>query len=408
MRYKLFAVICLLVGLCSAFALFVFKEDKNEIPILMYHHLSENGPYNTMTITPERFKFDMDYLKRFGFTPLLPADLIDIYENRRSMPVRPVMIVFDDGYLSNYTYAYPILKETGMKASITLITNLITENNSESESFLSWKQAKEMRDSGIVDIGSHSHNLHNPDNEGNFTTGEQTNGVQRFKDETEEEYEKRVGTDLEKSLNLIEENTSKPAILFSYPFGATDKWFTELPQYTTIAVSVTTQFKIASIKDGITNLPRLRVDMNTTLGSLKEIVKISRRKVKAYPNELEIMVNDKKSTIASYKINDENYIRIRNLADLLKDTPYCFDISWSSENNSTEITTNKKYTGPVDTSMPGNSSFYTVPMDNETYFDGVNRCITSFQINKNTYYRLADLSAILGFKLENDCIITTK
>lgn len=59
-----------------------------------------------MTITGERFQEDMEYLEYNGYTPLLSADLIDIRAGRKSMPERPVMITFDDGYRSNYDIAY--------------------------------------------------------------------------------------------------------------------------------------------------------------------------------------------------------------------------------------------------------------------------------------------------------------
>ena len=63
-----------------------------------------------MTITVDRFRLDMEFLKEFGFTPLLPAELVAITQSKQPLPEKPIMITFDDGYHSNYEYAYPICK----------------------------------------------------------------------------------------------------------------------------------------------------------------------------------------------------------------------------------------------------------------------------------------------------------
>ena len=83
----------------------------NSLTILMYHDLTNDpGRTNSMTITVDRFRLDMEFLKEFGFTPLLPAELVAITQSKQPLPEKPIMITFDDGYHSNYEYAYPILQ----------------------------------------------------------------------------------------------------------------------------------------------------------------------------------------------------------------------------------------------------------------------------------------------------------
>ena len=105
----------------------------------MYHNLTNDpSAVTSMTITGERFQEDMEYLEYNGYTPLLSADLINIRAGKESMPERPVMITFDDGYRSNYDIAYPILQKTGMKAVIALIGKSIRANdNTEANRFFS-------------------------------------------------------------------------------------------------------------------------------------------------------------------------------------------------------------------------------------------------------------------------------
>ena len=246
-------------------------SSRMEIPILMYHNLTDDpSAVTSMTITGARFREDMNYLADNGYTPLLSADLIAIRAGEKSMPAKPVMITFDDGYRSNYDIAYPILRETGMKAVIAVIGNSIRTDDSTEPNrlFLTWGEAAEMADSGAVELGSHTYNLHNPQC-GGLTAPDGINGVQRLRGESRAAYDARVGQDLRRSLDLIEQNTDQQQVLFfAYPFGAYDEWFDPLLEQNGIRVSVTTAPHMADIRHQLTNLPRFRVTMETPLSGL--------------------------------------------------------------------------------------------------------------------------------------------
>lgn len=203
-----------LFGLTGAFFVSCIScsaaNTASKVPILMYHNLTNDpSAVTSMTITGERFQEDMEYLEYNGYTPLLSADLIDIRAGKEAMPERPVMITFDDGYRSNYDIAYPILQKTGMKAVIALIGKSIraNDNTEANRFFLKWDEAAEMADSGLVELASHTYNLHNPQY-GGLTAPDGINGIQRLKGESQAAYNKRVGEDLKQSIDLITQNTN--------------------------------------------------------------------------------------------------------------------------------------------------------------------------------------------------------
>ena len=69
-----------------------------KMPVLMYHDLTNDpAKTNSMTITGERFRLDMEFLKEFGYTPLLPADLIVIRQGTMELPENTVMITLEVG-----------------------------------------------------------------------------------------------------------------------------------------------------------------------------------------------------------------------------------------------------------------------------------------------------------------------
>ncbi len=264
-----------LFGLTGAFFVSCIScsaaNTASKVPILMYHNLTNDpSAVTSMTITGERFQEDMEYLEYNGYTPLLSADLINIRAGKESMPERPVMITFDDGYRSNYDIAYPILQKTGMKAVIALIGKSIraNDNTEANRFFLKWDEAAEMADSGLVELASHTYNLHNPQY-GGLTAPDGINGIQRLKGESQAAYNKRVGEDLKQSIDLITQNTNQKNVLFfAYPFGARDGWMQPLLQKNGIQVSVLTNTGTASIRRRLTDLPRYRITMDTKLSDI--------------------------------------------------------------------------------------------------------------------------------------------
>ena len=122
--------------------------NEPQIPIYMYHAISENPRKGNkeMYVTPKDFEAHLIHLKEEGYDAVFADEIKDItgYD-------RKVIITFDDGYTDNYTVAYPILKKYNMKATIFVIADRIG-----TDGYMTEKQLKELADSGIISIQSHS------------------------------------------------------------------------------------------------------------------------------------------------------------------------------------------------------------------------------------------------------------
>ncbi|MCD6289881.1 MAG: polysaccharide deacetylase family protein, partial [Anaerolineae bacterium] len=129
------------------------------VPILMYHHISAPPPgadkYRIdLSVPPDRFESHLQLLKEQGYTTISLRELIYHLTRGTSLPPRPIVLTFDDGYQDNYTNAFPLLKKYGFKATFFLITDFITEQR---PGYMTWQQIKEMANAGM-EIGSHSRN----------------------------------------------------------------------------------------------------------------------------------------------------------------------------------------------------------------------------------------------------------
>lgn len=195
-------------------------DDEGEIrmAVLMYHSINSNPKKSgTYVITPAAFEKDLTYLRDAGYHTVVMSDIIAYVQEGKPLPIKPVMITFDDGYYNNYLNAYPLLKKYGMKAVISIIVgetdrySALCENR-ENYSHVTWNMVNEMIDSGAIEIQNHSYNLHK-------VTGPRR-GICQKKGESEENYLESVGQDLKKAQDRIAEMTGWRPNTFTYPFGS--------------------------------------------------------------------------------------------------------------------------------------------------------------------------------------------
>ncbi len=200
-------------------------NDKSNIgiklPIIMYHHICKlDNRLNDFTIKPEQFEKDMLYLKEKGYETISVKQLLDYINNDIPLPEKPIMITFDDGHESFYEYIYPMLKRYDLKAVLSVVGSY-TDTYSENEdhninySYLTWKQINEMANSGYVEIGNHTYDLH--------STNKGRAGCNKKSDESIDKYREFLSRDVLKLQEKITNYTGYNFGIFTYPFGRFSK-----------------------------------------------------------------------------------------------------------------------------------------------------------------------------------------
>lgn len=238
-----------------------------QVPVLMYHdisYLSEQGS-GYYSQTPERFKQQLQELKDAGFHTVFFSQLIDYVENGTPLPSKPIVITLDDGYRSNYEYAYPILRELDMKAEISLIGGAMQYTSWG----LKWDDVQEMADSGLVSFQCHTNQMH-----GDHTAEGGRLGVLKAPGESWQEYVETLGADTVHILDLIETKTGTRPVTFTYPRG---KWNSMAEAVVTglgCKASVTTKDGIAVVTQGDPSSLHLmdRIGMDFRNGSVVSVL----------------------------------------------------------------------------------------------------------------------------------------
>ena len=143
-----------------------FRKNQNKksadvkIPILLYHDfvktVPETDPDQFQYInTPESFEENINTLLKNGYTFLSMQELYYASNGAIEVPEKPILITFDDGYISNYEWIFPILKKYQVKASIFVVTDRAGKKIDGKE-YIGWDAYREMQNSGLVEIFSHS------------------------------------------------------------------------------------------------------------------------------------------------------------------------------------------------------------------------------------------------------------
>jgi peptidoglycan/xylan/chitin deacetylase (PgdA/CDA1 family) len=126
------------------------------VPIIVYHsvrpkYFAEPKYQDDLDITPEMFEKHLMYFRDNDYTSVSFDDLADYFSSgSSSLPSKPIILSFDDGWENQYNYAFPLLKKYNMTATFFVFTNAIGKPH-----YLTWDEINEMILSGNK-VGSHS------------------------------------------------------------------------------------------------------------------------------------------------------------------------------------------------------------------------------------------------------------
>lgn len=147
------------------------------IPIIYYHSVAPKqlNFWNRYWLTLELKYFEehLKYFKKNNYKSLLLDEYLDI-KHSNSTNKKYFLLTFDDGYLDNFIYVYPLLKKYGFKGTIFVNPEFVDEKSTPRKTlfdywdnkaslrdianwgFLNWEEMREMQESGTIDIQSHT------------------------------------------------------------------------------------------------------------------------------------------------------------------------------------------------------------------------------------------------------------
>lgn len=220
------------------------------VPILTYHYIGNNpNPADkvrdNLEVTPNKFEEEMSYLAKSGYNTITFDTLYAGLHGQASLPGKPIILTFDDGYIDFYVNAYPILRRYGLHAVSFIPTGLMGQGY-----YMSWAQIKEINATGLVSFQAHS--ITHP----NLTS--LTNDQLKYQ--------------IFESKRILEAQLGKKVNTFAYPYGASDGRVWQAVKDAGFIGAVGTWGGVVESEGTIYDMPRIKIsggiDLKTFISRL--------------------------------------------------------------------------------------------------------------------------------------------
>ena len=177
-----------------------------QVPIFMYHHISVSPIGSDYYVPPDKFADEMKLLHNWGYTTITTTMLVQAITQGASLPPHPIILTFDDSWGSQYTNAFPIMKQYGFTGVLYTVVGYMNKTSGlpTDPNYLTTDQLKEMAAAGW-EIGSHTETHQN---------------VTVMTDD-------QLHYEILQSRKDLEQQLGVPILTFAYPFGGANSAVTD-------------------------------------------------------------------------------------------------------------------------------------------------------------------------------------
>ena len=210
-------------------------EENSEFIAIAYHDVVKTkAELASDAVTVDHLIDQFEWLLANNYHPISIDDLLAAKSGKKPLPKKAVLLCWDDGYTSFYTTVFPLLRAYNFPAVLALEGSWIEPGPGEMvrygrttvprSKFLTWPQLQQLADSPLVEIASHSYDLHHGIRADEY--GDKIPAViaHRYNQkthsyETDQEQYQRIVTDLKKNSALLQKRLGKRPRVMVWPFG---------------------------------------------------------------------------------------------------------------------------------------------------------------------------------------------
>lgn len=264
------------------------KIDLNTLTVIGYHEImakQQPAIIPDYAVSTQQFELHLDWLQKNGYHFINVDQLIKANAGKYQLPTKPVLLTVDDGYQSFYQYAYPIIKARKIPVVLSVVgswlqpkANSVVQFGDETiarDKLLSWSELKSMQDSGLVEIGSHSYNLHRGVM-GNPQGNSEPAAITRIYDpkhksyESDRDYADRIYKDLKKNNALLNAHGLRTPRVMVWPYGRYNMQTVSIAKKLGMPVSISLDDGPDHIQKSLGQMNRILVEGNMTTDDLAQ------------------------------------------------------------------------------------------------------------------------------------------
>jgi biofilm PGA synthesis lipoprotein PgaB len=219
-----FALVCLFSA-----PLVIAEVTNSGFLVLNYHDIIEEEekvpPFDRIAVNKDHLDQHFAWLKKNNYHVISIQDLLDAKTGVKALPSNAVILSFDDGYLSFYTRVMPLLKKYKYFATLAVVGNWLEQTNpAASKPLMNVAQIREVMDSGLVEIATHTHDLHhsipaNPQGNEESAVTSRLYSVEYDEYENDDTYRKRIFQEIDKSSERLFQLIGKRPRVMVWPYG---------------------------------------------------------------------------------------------------------------------------------------------------------------------------------------------
>ncbi|KMN34164.1 hypothetical protein VI26_14320 [Chromobacterium sp. LK1] len=254
-----------------------------QLIILCYHEVgkTDEAASDPFAVDARSLVRQMEWMRGQGYSFVSLQQVLDDRAGGKPLPDKAVLLTFDDGYRSVYTNVYPVLKLFKAPALIALVGSWLQvpegrqvsygDGVAPRDKFLSWAQIREMRDSGLVEVASHSYASHlglqaNP--QGNMEPALTTRVYRANGYESEPAYLARIRDDLRRNSALLKAQLGQAPRAMVWPYGSYSLEAARVAEQEGMPVTMSLDAGINGRGTALSSLRRVLLDANMNLADL--------------------------------------------------------------------------------------------------------------------------------------------
>ena len=264
------------------------NDPAQQVLVLAYHEVAEpsQAVMPAYAVTPADFQAQMAWLVAHGYHFIDVDQLLAARNSGAPLPSRPVLLSFDDGYRSVYTEAFPVLRRYHAPAVVAVVGRWLEPTSGpvafgddviDRSRLLSWADLRQMQASGLVEVGSHTYDLHrgipgNPQGSSMpAATTRRYTPAQGY--ETDDAYRARLRADLQANNDLLQRQLGRRPRVVVWPYGRYNATAAAVATATGMPVGLTLDDGANTSAVSLTSLRRvlMAAEMGGTAGLAQEL-----------------------------------------------------------------------------------------------------------------------------------------
>ena len=288
-RYVLVGLWLLALGQAEAAEL---PSDGRHFLALLYHDVTrDRATLESDGIMLSDLVAHFDFLRAEGYHVVSMQEVFDARNLGRPLPPRAVLLTFDDGRISFYRYVFPLLRAYGYPAVLAVVGawmdvpegGTVDYDGQEvaRDQFVTWQHVRDMQASGLVEVATHSYDLHRTllaNREGNRIAAAVVRQYDRATESYESlpQYHARLVADMQRAIDSIEQGTGHRPRIMVWPYGNFNGLCLDVARAAGMAATLTTEEQAASL-DHLERVGRITLFHSPSVQDLAASLQITAR-----------------------------------------------------------------------------------------------------------------------------------